>query len=174
MASATHRLLEPLLRRLGAAATTAEPTRGELALMHAAYVAMGLIALAPFARDLFDVPLPPLSFDAYLSPFMAVAAAITLWIWWSVFYRATPPEQWLVSHQIWLLFSFGSLALIVALGVLFIVVSLLFAALFPPLAILLAYGPWLGSYVLALWLLQRALRGWFALRQHRYIGSYFD
>lgn len=174
MASATRTLLDPLLRRLGAAATTAEPTRGELALMHAAYIAMGLIALAPFARDLFDVPLPPLSFDGYLAPFMTIVAIITLWIWWSVFYRATPPDQWLVSHHIWLLFSFGSLAFIVAFGALVVVVSLLFAMMFPPLALLLVYGPWLASYVLGLWLLQRALRGWFALRAHRYIGNYFD
>jgi len=162
-------LIEPLLEHLGRSTVHSPPTSIERALGHGAYAAGGALVAWVVLRGTGHGT--PVGLGTVLQ-FTGLLAALTyLFLFWAVRYRHTPPEPWFASHLVWLSLSFGLLFLAVVGGALFLAVGLLFAAIAPPIAMLLVYGPLVLGALMTMWFGYRCLRGYLAYLRQTPVGQ---
>jgi hypothetical protein len=135
-------LTESLLRSWGQRTVHAPPTRYEIALIHALYFAPLLwLGWSIASRILFAAEKTSgHGIGDILTVTGGLAAGTVAFLLWGVFYRKAALEGWALSHLLWIVKAYTSLALWSAFGALAFAVLLLFAAIAQPLAALLIYG----------------------------------
>jgi uncharacterized membrane protein len=146
------------------------PTAIERILVHLLYLA-GLLALGQLAWRVAGQPRPPLSIVAILGGSAGLAAVAVVFLLWAVRHRRTPPQGWFLTHIVWQARTYALVALLIAAGFLLLAVGVLFAAIAPPLAVVIVYGPYASGWLVAIWFASRSVRGYLAFLRASPVGS---
>jgi len=104
-----------------------------------------------------------------------VMGSITLyhyaWLFWAAMIRPVRPDRWFASHLVWNAMTFSTMLLIFIVTALIFALGLLFAAVVPPVAVALIYGPMILGGILYLWVAYRALKGYWNYLKRMPVGA---
>ena len=164
-------MIRYLLDELGRnPAIRSAPTAIERSLVHLLYL-VGLIVLGQFVWRATGHYQAPLTIAGLLGGSSGLAAVALVFLLWAVRHRRTPPEGWFLTHIVWLAWTYALVALLIAAGFLFLAIGLLFAAIAPPVAVVVVYGPYAIAWLLAIWFASRCVRGYLAFLRVSPVGA---